>query len=149
RPAGRRPRASREDPPMSCRRVAALLTVLALGLAALPLSAQTPPDLNDLHEKAMKAAAEKEAPSVVQITATGGADIIQMDAKGGTLRKAMGPTTGVVVAEDGYIVSSAFNFANNPTTILVSVPGQEKPHVATRVATDRARMLTLLRIDAK
>ena len=32
-------------------------------------------------------------------------------------------TTGVVVSEDGYIVSSAFNFISKPSTILVQVEG--------------------------
>ena len=30
----------------------------------------------------------------------------------------MGPTSGVIVGEDGYIISSAFNFIQNPNSIL-------------------------------
>ena len=45
-------------------------------------------------------------------------------ARGGRrcVRKGIGPTTGVVVGADGYVISSAFNFVNKPTTILVARP---------------------------
>src|SRR5262249_11704508 len=56
---------------------------------------------------------------------------------------------GLVVSEDGYIISSAFNFANKPTSIFIAVPGQKERFVAKVVATDHTRMLTLLKIDAK
>ncbi len=56
-------------------------------------------------------------------------------------------TTGVVVSEDGYLVSSAFNFISKPSTILVQVEG-DHPFAARIVATDHLRMLTLLKIDA-
>jgi S1-C subfamily serine protease/predicted esterase len=116
----------------------------------LALAAQAPPaDLNDMAEKAMKEAVRKVAPSVVQILTQGGADQVVVGAKGLTFRKALGPTTGVIVGADGYVVSSAFNFVNNPTAILVAVPGHKEPYLAKRVATDRSRMLTLLKIDAK
>ena len=58
-----------------------------------------------------------------------------------------GPTTGLVVDPAGYIVSSAFNFVNKPTSILVRLAdGVRKP--AKLVATDHSRMLVLLKIDA-
>src|SRR5215510_6904457 len=137
---------------MSLRRVLALSIVL--GCAALVgqrLMAQQPPgvDINDAHEKVMKDAARKVAPSVVQILTQGGTDMVAVGPKGILFRKAMGPTTGVVVGADGYIVSSAFNFINNPTTILVGIPGHKEPYLAKRVATDKSRLLTLLKIDAK
>ncbi len=106
-------------------------------------------DLNGQIERAMKEAVKKVSPSVVQITTLGGADMVVTSPKGPVFRKALGPTTGVVVGADGLIVSSAFNFINNPTNILVGVPGHKEPYVAQRIATDRSRMLTLLKIDAK
>src|SRR5207253_1974066 len=92
---------------------------------------------------------KKVAPAVVQIVTQGGLDMVVTSPKGPVFRKAMGPTTGVVIDPDGYIISSAFNFINNPTVILVSVPGQAEPYVAKRVATDKSRFLTLLKIEAK
>src|SRR3954447_21036245 len=121
------------------------LALLALGLVSRPVQAQ---DLNDDIEKMTKDAVRKVAPSVVQIVTQGGAEEVVTSAKG-VFRKAQGPTTGVIVAADGYIVSSAYNFLNQPKTILVSLPGKGEPVLAQRVATDRSRMLTLLKIDAK
>ena len=88
-----------------------LLAVFSMGIAAPALPAQE--DLNDSLEKMTKDAARKAAPSVVQIETRGGADIVVAGPKGQVFRKALGPTTGVVVGADGYIISSAFNFLNN------------------------------------
>src|SRR6516165_10506912 len=124
------------------------LAVLTMGALASTASAQE--DLNDLIEKMTKEAARKAGPSIVQIETRGGADMVVAGPKGQVIRKALGPTTGVVVDGDGYIISSAFNFLNNPPIILVRIAGQQgEPLVATRVATDKSRMLTLLKIDAK
>src|SRR5437667_12846985 len=78
-------------------------------------------DLNDKTERAMKEAVKKIAPSVVQIVTQGGADMVVAGPKGQVFRKALGPTTGVIVSGDGYVISSAFNFVNNPASILVAV----------------------------
>jgi serine protease Do len=130
-----------------------LLTALAgLGLAAWLAWAQGPAadDLDRLQEQAIKAATLKAAPSIVQIETSGGTDIIATGPRGGPqIRKGMGPTSGVVVAADGYIITSAFNFANKPQAIFVGVPGHKERYVAKVVATDTTRMLTLLKIDAK
>jgi len=104
---------------------------------------------NNAYETVSQAAAKKVAPSVVKIETQGGTDIVKIGPKGANFRKALGPTTGVVVSADGYIISSAFNFINNPTTILIEVQGEQKPYLAKKVATDHSRMLTLLKVDAK
>src|SRR5580692_11756041 len=112
------------------------MLILALFTAAFSAtSVRAQEDLNDQLEKMTKDAARKAGPSVVQIETRGGTDIVVAGPKGQTFRKALGPTTGVVVAADGYIISSAFNFLNNPTTILVQLPGKSEPIFATRVAT--------------
>ena len=68
-------------------------------------------------------------------------------AGGAMIRHGLGPTSGLIVGADGYIISSAFNFANKPTTIDVSVPGQKQRYPAKVIATDQTRMLTLLKIE--
>src|SRR4051812_23833584 len=104
---------------------------LGLFLAGLwtlaPLTAQQPGNnLNEQTQNMIKAAVRKAAPSVVQIATQGGSDVVITDPKKGVIfRKAMGPTTGVIISEDGYVISSAFNFLNNPTTIQVIIPGEE------------------------
>jgi S1-C subfamily serine protease len=114
----------------------------------LPALGQAPGgnDLESLQMQAMQAAAQKVSPCVVQIETSGGTDLIGAGPRGPTIRKGMGPTSGLIVAADGYIISSAFNFANKPSGIFVNVPGKKR-YVAKVVATDQTRMLTLLKID--
>ncbi|HZZ77986.1 MAG TPA: PDZ domain-containing protein, partial [Gemmataceae bacterium] len=129
-------------------RRACFLAILAIGICAAGVRAQE--DLNDVLEKMTKDAAKTAGASVVQIETRGGADMVVAGPKGQVLRKAIGPTTGVVVDPSGYIITSAYNFFNNPPTILVRVAGHAgEPLVATRVATDRSRMLTLIKVDTK
>src|SRR5439155_10614396 len=123
--------------------------ILLLAIAALAPATLRAQDLNDQLEKMTKDAAKKVAPVVVQIVTQGGIDMVVTSPKGPVFRKAIGPTTGVIVDADGYVVSSAFNFVNSPTLILVAVPGQTEPYVAKLVATDKSRLLTLLKIEAK
>lgn len=120
------------------------------GLLPLTVWAADAEDANELQEKALKAAALKVAPSVVQIETTGGTEIISTGPRGAQVRKGVGPTTGLIVSADGYIISSAFNFANKPTAIHVSIPGSQNTerYIAKVIATDQTRMLTLLKIDA-
>ena len=97
-------------------------------------------DLESLEPAAFASAVERVAPSVVRIETIGGLDRV------GQILLGSGPTTGLVVDPDGYIVSSAFNFINQPSSILVRLPdGVRKP--ATLVANDRSRMLVLLKIE--
>src|SRR5262245_27740378 len=102
----------------------------------------------DADEEAIKAAAQKVAPSVVLIETTGGTDRIGNPLSDNRVRKGIGPTTGLIVGADGWVISSAFNFANKPTAITVTVPGRKDRFVAKAIATDQSRMLTLLKIEA-
>src|SRR5476651_2040418 len=83
-------------------------------------------DPNEETEKAMKAAAAKLAPSIVRIETSGGQDIVVWTDRstGAPIRKVVGPTTGLVVDADCYIITSSFNFINKPTDIFVTVPGK-------------------------
>ena len=98
-------------------------------------------DFEAREEAALRQAAAVIAPSLVKIETVGGLDRVQEVLLG------TGPTTGLVVGADGYIISSAFNFLSRPATILVTLAdGRRLP--ATRVATDHLRMLTLLKVEA-
>jgi serine protease Do len=97
------------------------------------------PDL--LEQKAIKDAVNRVAPSVVRIDTIGGLQQVE------DVRFGAGPTTGLIIDAQGYIVSSAFNFSNKPTSILIRLSdGTRKP--AKLVATDHVRMIVLLKIDA-
>src|SRR4051794_15028198 len=129
---------------MSRRKTLPLLAVAALGLALAPAGA----DLDELQERAVKAAGQRVAPGVGQIETSGGTEVIRA---GPTclFRRGTGATTGLIVGQDGpdaYIISSAFNFANKPSAVRVAVPGHKERYVAEIVATDQTRMLTLLKV---
>jgi S1-C subfamily serine protease/predicted esterase len=120
-------------------------------LAALAAGAARGQDVNGAYEKASKEAAARAAPCVVKIETSGGRAVAggaRLTGPGAGVRKGVGPTTGLIVDKDGYIVSSAFNFANKPTDIFVTVPGRPRL-VAKIVANDTTRMLTLLKVEAK
>src|SRR5262245_32402855 len=131
-------------------RTCAPLLIFAVTLnIALPLAAQQPTaDLDDLREQAIKAAARKVGPSIVQIQTSGGTDVVGSGPRGAQVRKGMGPTTGLILTPDGYIASSAFNFANKPSSIDVAVAGHKARYIAKVVATDTTRMIALLKIEA-
>lgn len=99
-------------------------------------------DVAGLEEQAMKAAVQQVQPSVVRIETFGGLESV------GNVLVGTGPTTGLVVSSDGYIVSSAFNFIQKPTSILVTLPsGKRVP--AEIVGRDRSRMIVLLKVAAE
>src|SRR5947209_9114233 len=124
-----------------------LLALAAVVAASAGARAQ---NLNELTERAMKAAVDRVAPSVVKIETSGGTELV-----GGTaarfgerptvsLRKGFGPSTGLIVAADGYVVTSSFDLAHKPSGIYVTVPGRANRFVASVVCVDHSRMLTLL-----
>jgi serine protease Do len=107
-------------------------------------------DVNNSTESAMKLAASKVAPFVVKIETAGGRETVGGGGGGPggppTIRKGVGPTSGLVVDADGYVITSSFNFANKPTDIFVTIPGKDRK-VAKVIANDTSRMLTLLKVD--
>ena len=98
-------------------------------------------DLPEMLASASRVAAENVAESVIQIETVGGKEIVDNRIIGSA------PTTGVIVSEDGHIISSAFNFVNDPKAILVTLAtGKKLP--AKIVARDKSRMLVMLKIEA-
>ncbi|HEY4233969.1 MAG TPA: S1C family serine protease, partial [Lacipirellulaceae bacterium] len=96
--------------------------------------------LGDQEQAAIRAAVNRVDDSVVQIRTIGGLEEVDR-----TLMPD-GPTTGVVISSEGWIVSSAFNFIQPPASILVTFAnGEQAP--ATLVAKDHSRMLVLLKLQ--
>ncbi|HUQ72243.1 MAG TPA: PDZ domain-containing protein, partial [Planctomycetaceae bacterium] len=118
-----------------------LIAFIVACLAAADLSAQPDARLEALEERAFQEAAVLVAPSLVRIDTVGGIEQLSDEVT------AAGATTGLVVSPDGYLVSSAFHFASKPASILVTLADGRR-FSAEQVATDRQRMVTLLRIDA-
>lgn len=117
-----------------------LLTGVAIAMLISP-ALRASDDLALREEDAMKAAVDRVAPSVVRIETLGGLETV------GRVLVGTGPTTGLIVSPDGYIISSAFNFIQKPSQILVVLPdGTRMP--AELVSRDHSRMLVLLKIPA-
>ena len=57
-----------------------------------------------------------------------------------------GTSTGVLLDKEGHVITGAFNFLHDPTSILLVFPDGTKK-VAKKIATDQLRMLTLLRAN--
>ncbi|HMC11595.1 MAG TPA: PDZ domain-containing protein, partial [Pirellulaceae bacterium] len=111
-------------------------------LAEAPRLVRAQDDPQEQEEQAIRSAVEQVAPSVVKIETIGGLERV------GRVLISTGPTTGLVVAEDGYVVSSAFNFIQQPSSILVTLPsGVRAP--AQIIARDHSRMLVLLKVNTR
>lgn len=61
-------------------------------------------------------------------------------------KKAEGPTTGVILSPDGYIVTSAWNFEGQPTVVTVTT-SDGRTTAARLLGIDRGSGLALLKID--
>ncbi|HJT30965.1 MAG TPA: PDZ domain-containing protein [Pirellulales bacterium] len=117
-------------------------TITACVFAGLLLSVATAADdLALREEESFQAAALRVAPSIVSIETVGGIERVDQVLLG------TGPTTGLIVSSDGYVITSSFSFAQKPASVLVILAdGTRLP--AAVVATDHSRLLVLLKIDA-
>lgn len=88
----------------------------------------------------IRAAVQQAAPSVVRIRVIGGEQTVD----GETVSSLA--TTGVVVSQDGRILSSSFAFQGRPTAVSVETAGGER-RSAKLIATDHVRRLVLLQAD--
>ncbi|MDR3183305.1 MAG: S1C family serine protease [Planctomycetaceae bacterium] len=55
-------------------------------------------------------------------------------------------TASGILLDDGYVITSAFNFLHQPSSIILILPDGTK-HAAKRISTDKLRQLTLLKTD--
>jgi S1-C subfamily serine protease/predicted esterase len=120
---------------------------LLLGTAWPVLAQERGHALDEQLELATKAAAAKAAPCVVRIQTVGGMEFIGNAEQGSMMQRGRGPTTGVIISPDGYIISSSFNFLHKPSAITVYLPGGKESVAAKIVAQDLTRMVTLLKVD--
>lgn len=118
------------------------LSLAVCALAGVLISVATADDDVALREEeAIQAAALRVAPSIVSIETVGGLERVDQVLLGS------GPTTGLIVSPEGYIITSTFSFAQKPASVLVTLAdGTRLP--AEVVATDHSRLLVLLKIDA-
>lgn len=98
-----------------------------------------------LAPKAFRAAVEQVMPSVVTIESFGGLTGTQKGAIGGIRRPGDGPTTGLIISSDGFVVTSTFNFIRQQPVITV-VTSDGTRHVAEMLGRDETRKLCILKI---
>lgn len=115
---------------------ASSLLLLLLSLAAPPA------EVEGLTDRAFQQAAALAAPAVVRIDTVGGREQLEPG------MVSSGATTGLLVSPDGYLVSSAFHFVSQPSSILVTLFDGRRL-AARQIATDRQRMITLLKVEAE
>lgn len=92
---------------------------------------------------AFREAAAKARSSIVRIEGFGG---VARASASGYSAPGEGPTTGLIVSADGWIVTSTFNFLRKPPVITV-VSAEGKRHVAQLLGRDETRKICLLKVD--
>jgi serine protease Do len=129
--------------------VVTIETVGGVRLAELPEQAKdkmtVPERPRDEKDAPKKEGEEEEEPAPEGRTPRFGDEFRKMLAMPG-FQKAEGPTTGVILSADGYIVTSAWNFESNPTVVTVTT-GDGKTAAAKLLGVDRAAGLALLKIE--
>lgn len=123
--------------------------------ASAVIAADTERDALAQREQTLAAAMDRVAPCVVRIDTIGGAQRVAEVAGGDAARRtaagfrqADGPTTGLIVSDDGYVLTSTFNFLRDPTITTVTLADGRR-FVAELVARDHSTLLALLKIDAE
>lgn len=126
--------------PLNGRSALFLVLAFAVEWLAVAGTAQSQTSESAARQAAVRAAVAAIAPCVVRIETIGGLERV------GGVNAVLGPTTGLIVSPQGHILSSAFNFVEEPSSILVVLPdGTQLP--ARQVATDESRMLVLLKVE--
>lgn len=98
----------------------------------------------------IRAAVAKVSPAIVTIETIGGSQPVVEGQRGPVeagFRLADGPSTGLVLTSDGYILTSSFNFAREPSIITVTLADGRRL-VARLLGRDHIRRLALIKVDA-
>ena len=135
--------------------VSALIGLLPVGreISAQEPLVQTETRLNrqdllqamSLTSRAFRAAAEKIRPALVTIESYGGVGT-RAGRIGGIRKQGEGNTTGVMISPDGYIITSTFNFIQQPPVISV-IPSDGQRRFAKLLGRDDTRKICLLKIE--
>ena len=117
-----------------------LLSTCSLAQEVRPDTMPDAKGLVEREEAAFQAAAALGSGCVVQIETFGGLDRVESEIVSD------GPTTGTVIDQDGWIISSLYSLRRQPASILVALPdGTRVP--ARLVARDYSRELSLRKIE--
>jgi serine protease Do len=98
-----------------------------------------------LTSQAFRSAAEKIKPALVTIESYGGVGAKQ-GRIGGIRKQGEGNTTGIMISPDGYVLTSTFNFIQQPPVISV-IPSDGRRRFAKLMGRDDTRKICLLKIE--
>ncbi len=98
-----------------------------------------------LTPKAFRIAAQRVQPALVTIESFGGTSTV-VGKIGGIRQQGEGNTTGVMISPDGYVITSAFNFIEQPPVITV-ITSDGVRRVANLLGRDDTRRICLLKIE--
>ena len=132
-----------------------ILALLLASCMALPASAQ-PTDSSDrqderimqglrLTPRAFRIAADRVAPALVTIESFGGTSTVAGKI-GGIRQQGEGNTTGVMISPDGHVITSSFNFIEQPPVITV-ITSDGVRRVAKLLGRDDTRRICLLKVE--
>lgn len=91
-------------------------------------------------DEGLKETISRVSPWLVRINTIGGHE------KVGSEFANEGTATGLLLDRDGFVLTSAFHFLHDPSSILLRFADGSK-RAARKVATDRNRMITLLKVE--
>ena len=128
-----------------------LVFVIATTFSVPSFSQTTPVDQAKVFEamsltsRAFRNAVQQIRPSLVTIESFGGVSAIQ-GRIGGIRKQGEGNTTGVLISDEGHIITSSFNFIQSPPVITV-ITGDGERRVAKILGKDETRKICLLKIE--
>ena len=99
----------------------------------------------NLTAKAFRIAAKKIRPSLVTIESFAGVSAVQGQI-GGIRKQGEGNTTGLLISDEGHIITSTFNFIQRPPVITV-ITSDGKRRFAKMLGRDDSRKLCILKVD--
>ena len=121
------------------RAISIKLVILLCTVSAFIGSVSGQNDPEQLEEAAIRTAVAQVERSVVRFETIGGNSRVD------GVVVANGPSTGVAVSKDGYVISSSFHFAHQPASILARLP-DGKTASAEIVGRDLSRKIVLIKI---
>lgn len=140
----------KRHPCLALPRVPLALPVLLLVVTSLSSAADLIPNNSEaiaagdlLAPRVFRAAAASVRPSLVTIETVADTALAKSEGIG---HPGEGPTSGLIVSPDGYIVTSTFNFLRKPKVITVVLANRSR-HLARLLGRDEARKICLLKID--
>lgn len=116
-------------------------TALVFLLVVTVGSLQAQVDVEDQEEQAIRKAVDSVAASVIRFETIGGTSRVD----GAVVSN--GPSTGLVVSKDGYVISASFHFAHQPASIFARLPNGKRAS-AEIVGRDLSRKLVLIKIQS-